>query len=53
MKIKRLVLKWIIIFSALVISINFNLDRILQFIIIFIGMLLGLFWVDYFLDKKS
>jgi uncharacterized membrane protein YgaE (UPF0421/DUF939 family) len=53
MKIKRLVLKWIIIFSAMVISYNFNIDGILRFIIIFIGMGLGLFLVDYFLDKKS
>jgi hypothetical protein len=37
----------------MVISYNFNIDGILQFIIIFIGMGSGMFWVDDFSDRKA
>jgi len=53
MVIKRMILKWIIITLMAIITVNFNLNRILQFIIIFIEIAGTFFLVDYFLPKKS
>ncbi|MBU3102224.1 MULTISPECIES: hypothetical protein [Clostridium] len=53
MLIKRLILNWIIICLVLIIALNLNLNRIAQFIVIFIGTAAGLLLVEYFLGKKS
>jgi len=48
-----MILNFIVIFLVLIITINLNLNKITQFIVIFSGIMIGLLLIEYFLGKKS
>ncbi|MCB2361687.1 hypothetical protein [Clostridium estertheticum] len=53
MEIKKIILKSILTFLVLLVSINLHLNSVAQFIIIFLGVMTTTLLVDYFLNKKS
>ena len=50
---KKNILNFILFFIIFVGVINLNLNRIVQFIVLSIGIMASMLLVDYFLKKKS
>jgi len=51
--LKKIILNWILIVAVLIITLNLNLNRVVQFIVIFVGVLGGLLLIEYLLGESK